>query len=418
MTAATLFPVPSFSEETIPERRVRLIDEMERRACQFFYEQAHPATGLVLDRARANGGRDGRKMASIAATGFGLSGLCIADLRGYLPSTAIRQRVETTLEYLAHRAPLEKGFFFHFLDAETGERSCACEASSVDTTWLLCGVLHARQHFGTGPIRELANEIVQRVDWDWMWHSGPALCHGWTPERGFLPYRWDCYSELLAMYLLAIGSATHPIPSSAWTAWERPRRETQPGTLYIESPAPLFVHQYSHAWFDFRGLRDGGIDYFQNSRLATVLHREFCIDLHERFPWFGEDMWGITASDSRYGYIDWGGPKSRSNSKIDGTLVPCASGGSLVFLPDECSLVLETMLERYGNNIWSRYGFVDAFHPQANWWSPDVIGINVGISLLMAENYRSQAVWKAMMPALEVKRGIEAAQFKKTEPSA
>jgi hypothetical protein len=388
-----------------------LLDELERRACLFFYEQADPQTGLVRDRARSTGGRDPRTVASIAATGFGLSALCIANLRGYLSAADAHERTERTLEYFARRAPVHNGFFFHFLDAKTGQRAYGSETSSVDTTWLLCGVIHARQHFDTPRIRELANDIISRVDWDWMWDAGPALCHGWTPEHGFLPYRWDCYSELMAMYLIAMGSASHALPASAWTAWVRPKKEAERGTLFIESPAPLFVHQYSQAWFDFRGLRDGTIDYFQNSRLATLLHREFCIGLRDRFPWFGEDMWGITASDSRYGYIDWGGPSSSANTKIDGTLVPCASGGSLVFLPDECSLVLETMLARYGKKVWTRYGFADAFHPEANWWSPDVIGIDLGIMLLMAENYRTQSVWAAMMSAPEVKRGFDAARF-------
>ncbi|HVX66429.1 MAG TPA: glucoamylase family protein [Bryobacteraceae bacterium] len=211
-----------------------------------------------------------------------------------------------------------------------------------------------------------------------------------------------------------MGSASHPIPPAAWSGWQRPKRESEPGRFFVESPAPLFVHQYSHAWFDFRGLRDGDIDYFENSRTATILHREFCIGLRDRFPWFSENMWGITASESRYGYIDWGGPNSAANAKIDGTLVPCAAGGSLVFLPEQCSLVLETMLERYGKRVWRRYGFVDAFHPEADWWAPDVLGIDLGIMLLMAENYQRQSVWRAMMAAPEVRRGFDAARFIRT----
>lgn len=217
------------------------------------------------------------------------------------------------------------------------------------------------------------------------------------------------------MYLLAMASDSYPIPSSAWNAWTRPRQKNlQAGHVFIESSAPLFAHQYSHAWFDFRGLRDGSIDYFENSRLATVLHREFCVGLRGRFPWFSEMMWGITSSESRYGYIDWGGLDAVANSRIDGTLVPCAAGGSIVFLPQNCTQVLETMLERYGNKCWTRYGFVDAFHP-LNWRAPDVIGIDLGIMLLMAENHRTESVWKAMMAAPEVQRGLAAAQFTRNE---
>ena len=181
--------------------------------------------------------------------------------------------------------------------------------------------------------------------------------------------------------------------------------------MYIDSVAPLFVHQYSHAWLDFRHRHDGYADYFENSRLATMRHRRFCLEMQERFPWIDDSMWGITASDSRYGYIDWGGPGTASNEKIDGTLVPCATGGSLAFMPTECLRVLETMLTRYGNKVWSRYGFIDAFNPDADWWCPDVLGIDLGIMLLMAENLRSESVWSSMMTAPEVQRGFTAAGF-------
>ncbi len=398
-----LFPLSRFAE-----RRIDLLDEVERRACRYFWEQAHPQTGLVLDRARAEG-RNELTVSSIAATGFGLSALAIADLRGYSPSSDLRARAMRTLEFLLSGAEGRSGFYFHFLDAATGKRCYRSEVSSIDTAWLLCGVIHARQHFDTPAIRRAANEILARVNWNWMWDGGPTLRHGWTPEGGFLPHRWDRYSELLAMYLLAMASETHPIRASAWQAWTRPIRKAS-GREFVESAAPLFVHQYSHAWFDFRGLRDGGIDYFENSRFATLLHREFCISLRGRFPWFSESLWGITSSESRYGYMDWGGANPAANARIDGTLVPCAAGGSIVFLPENCSQVLQTMLTRYGNRCWTRYGFVDAFHP-LDWQSSDVLGINLGIVLLMAENHRSEAVWKAMMPAPEVQRGIAAARF-------
>jgi hypothetical protein len=407
-----LYPIGRFAErQGLFGQPIDVLDEVERRACLYFWEQAHPETGLVLDRAPTDR-RSSLGIASIAATGFGLSALAIGASRGYLRTSDARARAQRTLEFLARgRAAGREGFFFHFLNLATGERCYECELSSIDTAWLLCGVIHVRQHFDTPAIRTLANDVLQRVNWKWMWDGGPTLSHGWTPENGFLPCRWDRYSELLAMYLLALGSDSHPIPPSAWNAWTRPKhRPAKPGQVFIESAAPLFAHQYSHAWFDFRGLRDGDIDYFENSRLATLYHRAFCIGLSDRFPWFGENMWGITSSDSRYGYIDWGGPDSAANARIDGTLVPCAAGGSIVFLPDNCTRVLETMLARYGSKVWTRYGFVDAFHP-LNWRSPDVLGIDLGIMLLMAENRRSQSVWNAMMSAPEAQRGLAAARF-------
>lgn len=397
------------------QKRSTLLDEIERRACLYFYEQAHPVTGLVMDRVRIDG-LDNRRVASIAATGFGLSALCIAHERGFLKKSVAENRVERTLDFFARRVFRHKGFFFHFLDCVSGERVFKCELSSVDTAWLLCGVIHAREHFGSGSIRRMANEILGRVDWNWMLAGGSTLCHGWTPERGFLPYRWDEYSELLAMYLLAMSSTTHPIPASSWDAWHRPLEVGQEDGAFIQSRAPLFVHQYSHAWLDFRGRQDGWADYFENSRKATMRHRDFCLGLRDKFPWFSEDMWGITASDSRRGYVDWGGPATAANRHIDGTLVPCAAGGSVVFLPEECGTVLESMVDRYGWHVWTRYGFVDAFHPRDGWYGPDVLGIDLGIMLLMAENLRTGSVWKTMMASNEAVRGFQAAGF--YEPSA
>jgi hypothetical protein len=405
----SIFPSLGKSNE-VPSDRAALLDEIERRACTYFLENAHPVTGLVLDRARTAGNED-RRVASIAATGFGLSALCIAHRKGMISEADAKKRVESTLDFFANKAFHQRGFYFHFIDWQTGRRAFHSEVSSIDTAWLLCGILQARQHFGGGRIQRLTREILDRVDWRWMCAGGETLCHGWTPEKEFLPYRWDQYSELLAMYLLALGSNTHSIPVSSWDAWERPRNILNDGGFLIQSPAPLFVHQYSHAWMDFRNVQDGYADYFHNSKLATLAHRSFCLGMRDRFPWFGDDMWGITASDSKYGYLDWGGPLTKANSRIDGTLVPCAAGGSLVFLPDECSRVLETMLSRYGKQVWTRYGFVDAFQPEMKWQSADVIGIDLGIMLLMAENMQTGSVWQEMMSAPEITRGFKAAGF-------
>lgn len=353
-------------------------------------------------------GPEARKVASIAATGFGLSALCIADERRYLDRGVAQARVLTTLNYLASKATHEQGFFYHFLNASTGERAWQSEVSSVDTAWLVCGVLHASAHFDHPEIKRLAAEIAGRVDWKWMMNDGSTLAHGWRPESGFLPYRWDSYAELMAMYLIAMGSSTHPIPPAAWNAWQRPKR-TFDNLTYIDAGAPLFAHQYSHAWFDFRERRDEHADYFENSRVATLAHRMYCRSLTGEYEWFTQELWGVTASDSRKGYKVWGGPSV--SEKSDGTLVPCAAGGSVAFLPSECTGVLETMLARYGSKVWGPYGFVDAFHPKAEWYDPDVIGIDQGIMLLMAENLRSQSVWNAMMSTPEAERGLRAAGF-------
>jgi hypothetical protein len=212
----------------------------------------------------------------------------------------------------------------------------------------------------------------------------------------------------MMMYLLGMGSFTHPLPSEAWTAWERLTFEYD-GIRYIGSFAPLFVHQYSQAWFDFRGKRDQYADYFENSAKATEVHRQFCIDLAAQFPDYSDNLWGITASDSAKGYVAWGGPPA--TGPIDGTVVPCAAGGSLVFLPQDTLRVLHTIKDRFGQRAWTRYGFVDAFNPLTHWYDTDVVGIDTGITLVMAENLRTGFVWDTFMKNPEAQRGMQRAGF-------
>jgi hypothetical protein len=380
-----------------------LLDEIEKRACLYFYEMADPETGLILDRAVVNL-RYAPGPCSIAATGFGLSALAIADQRRYLPRDLLQTRVRRLLQFLTNGAAQEHGFFYHFLNSASGQRIWKSEVSSVDTAWLLCGVLHSKAYWDDEKIHALAAGLLNRADWQWMLNGSLTLSHGWAPEQGFLPYRWDAYSELLAMYLLAMSSETHPIPAACWDGWKRPMTEFE-GIFFIDSEAPLFVHQYSHAWFDFRNRVDRYANYYVNSQRATQAHRLYCMELSPQYPWFGPNMWGITASDSRQGYEIWVSP----HNPPDGTLVPCAAGGSLGFLPQLAGTVLQNMYDWYGKRIWTKYGFRDAFHPLAGWYSPDVIGINLGITLLMAENYRSSSVWDAVMATPEAKRAIEAA---------
>jgi len=385
------------------------LDELERASFQFFWECADPQTGLVKDRSLATG-NDARDVASIAATGFGLTALCVADQRSWRKPGEARERVRATLRFLRDRLPHEHGFFFHFVNWRTGARVWQCELSSIDTAILLCGVLTCRQHFREDrEIHQLAGEIYDRVDWAWMTQGGPLLIHGWKPESGFLKSCWETYCEHMMLYLLAIGANKNPIPATSWRASKRPQFEYIGLRFIHDVHAPLFVHQYSHAWFDFRGQRDAYADYFENSVLATKAHRQFCLSLRGEFPHFGEDLWGITASDSAKGYVVWGGPPKLG--PLDGTLVPSAAGGSLPFLPKECVRCLRTMRERFGERAWKRYGFVDAFNPATGWFGPDVIGINVGITLLMAENARTGFVWRTFMRSEEMQRAMRQAGF-------
>jgi hypothetical protein len=395
-------------------RRARLnaddhafLDELQRASFRFFQECAHVRTGMVKDRDRATGPTSIR-ISSIAATGFGLSAWCIAEERQWVKAAEARDYVLATLRYIARELPHERGFHFHFIDWETGGRVWNSEASSIDTALLLCGVLTCRAHFKDPEIRALASAIYDRVDFDWLRNGGETLTHGWKPESGFLNSRWSSYCEHMMLYLLALGSNTHALRPDAWHAWKRPRVRYA-GLDFISDPlAPLFIHQYSHAWFDFQGRRDAHADYFENSLTATRAHREFCAALGAEFPHYSRALWGITASDSAKGYVVWGGPPRFG--PIDGTLVPCAAGGSLPFLPREGVACLRRMRADYPQ-AWQRYGFVDAYNPDTGWFAPDVIGIDLGITLLMAENARTGFVSRTFMRNPEASRAMRLTGF-------
>jgi hypothetical protein len=383
-----------------------LLEEVEHASFLYFWEQAHPETGLVRDRCNART-PDNKDLGNIAATGFGLTALCIGEKRSYISYAQARDRVLNTLRFLWKKLPNHRGFFYHWTNINNGSRVWESEVSSVDTAILLCGVLTCRQHFVHTPeIGELAELIFNRVDWQWLSEDTPILPGGWTPETGFLQYRWDNYSELMMIYLLGIGASRHALAPAAWHAWKRTMFEYD-GIRYVGSFAPLFVHQYPQAWFDFRNKRDQYADYFQNSIVATDVHRRFCLSLSKEFPDYSDDLWGITASDSVNGYRVWGGPPK--TGPIDGTVVPCATGGSLVFLTTACMRVLRTIRYNYGAGTWSQYGFVDAFNPLINWYDSDVIGIDSGITMLMAENARTGFVWTTFMKNPEAQRGMELA---------
>jgi len=390
LSAAAEINRPSGQSAPVPQNRLspdddRFLNDLEYANFLFFWEQSSPLTGLTRDRASTNS-RTQNVLASIAATGFGLTAVCIGQKRGYIDYAHARDRVALTLRSLLNWQPNHRGFFFHWVNIDTGERVLDSEVSSVST----------------------ATQIFERVEWNWLSEDTPLLSHGWTPEVGFLPYRWDYYSELMMMYLLGIGSNSFQLSPKTWDVWKRTTFEYA-GMRYIGSFAPLFINQYSQAWFDFRGKRDGYADYFQNSVIATEVHRRFCLDLSKEFPDYSDDLWGITASDSDHGYQVWGGPPR--TGPIDGTIAPSAAAGSLPFLTDPALRVLKTIRQRYGN-AWSRYGFVNAFNPLKNWYDKDVIGIDTGITMLMAENVRSSFVWDTFMKNPEAQRGMERAGFK------
>jgi hypothetical protein len=387
------------------------LEDLSSRAFLFFWEQTDPDTGLVLDRVRANGENIGGRsleVASTAVTGFALTAMCIASERRWMDPNRLRERVRGTLRHFAYHQEHVRGWYYHFVRANNGERVWASELSTIDTALLLAGVLTAQQYFRSDEeIFTLASRIYDRVDFNWMLDERTGLLHmGWRPETGMLRSEWVSYDEQMILYLLAIASPTHPIPSGSWYRFDRPAVETH-GYKFV-GRGPIFVHQYSQAWLSLANLRDGppfGIDYFQNSVAATYAHRAHCLGLRGMYPNYSENLWGITASDSDIGYIIWGDPLSSTD--VDGTVVPCAAGGSLMFAPEICLPALRYMHEQFAPLVYGRYGFADAFNPQTLWVNADVIGINLGITLLSAENLRAGSVWRWFHRSPDVRRAME-----------
>src|SRR5882762_7302954 len=349
-------PTPTYTR-LLSDEDLDFLEEMEHAACLYFSEQVDPSTGQVLDRATnktSTGELDPHFVSSIAATGFGLTALCISDRRGYYPTDRLKNQVITTLEFHLNEMPNEHGFFSHFNDVKTGKPLLNSEVSSIDTAILLCGVLTARAYFNDPKITDLATQLYNRVDWPWMLNGGKTFSMGWRPETGFIFTRWDHYSELMMLCLLASGSPTQPVSPDSWSAFTRPPMTFGPYS-YISGKDPLFVHQFSHAWFDFARQRDAYADYFVN---------------------------------------------------------PCAAAGSLPFLARDCVRVLRAMRDTFGRDAWGRYGFCDAFHPDLHWYDPEVLGIDLGISLLMAENLRTAFVWDTFMQNPEPVAAMKACGFK------
>jgi hypothetical protein len=402
---ASLYP-----QTTLTRDDQAFLEDLSRRSFRYFLEQADPKTGLVLDRAHTDGSNNGERIASTAATGFGLTALCIAAERGWIQPSTARERVVNTLTFLLKRVPHQHGWMPHFIDQVTGERRWQSEYSSIDTALLLAGVLSARGYFQhDAEIVALANQLYQRVDFKWMLngHAG-LLSHGWTPEQGFIPTRWDTYSEHLILQMLGLGSPTHALPPSAWQSWQRTGL-SYGGYTYLNA-GPLFTHQFSHSWLDLRHLHDSVppyTDFFANSVKATRAHKAFNLSLAPEFPGYSDTIWGITASDSAKGYVAWGGPPR--SPEIDGTVVPCAAGGSLMFSPEITIPALRAMAAKYGTKIYGRYSFSDAFNPNTGWVNPDVIGIDLGVTLLSAENLRTGHVWKWFMRSPEMAKAYQAA---------
>ena len=429
------------------------LDDLQQRTFNFFWETAPAENGLTPDRYPSE------SPCSIAAVGFGLTAYCVGVERGWVERDAAAERTLTTLRFFRDAPQVDgsadgagfRGFFYHFLDMRTGKRWRDCELSSIDTALLMMGVLAAGEYFD-GPsatekeIRETADTLYRNVRWDWMQPRPPLIGMGWRPEEGgFIRADYRGYDEALFLYVLAIGSPTHPVDPAAWEAFTATYEWDD---FHGQGPhvnfAPLFGHQYAACWIDLRGvadayLREKGIDYFENSRRATLAQRAYAIANPGGWRDYGADVWGLTACDGPANIErNYNGRSRRFTTYMargaaadavidDGTIAPTAAGGSIPFAPEETIHALKTMRQRYGDRLYGEYGFHDSFNPsfrytdvrpqrgtvdpEAGWFDSDYLGIDQGPILLMAENHRTAFVWDLMKRNRYVRQGLERAGF-------
>ena len=417
------------------EPSVDLVD-LQRRTFGYFVHEANPANGLVRDNTRYGA------PSSIAAVGLGLACWPIAVERGIVTRGEAVQRVLATLRFFdesekgpAPDAAGHRGFFYHFLDLGTGRRAHGCELSTMDTAILLAGALTAAAYFdGAAPdesaIRSLADSLYRSAEWDWFLEDDLAVRHGWTPETGFLPYAWRGYNEAILLYALGLGSPTHPLPDGSWDAWTKSYEWKRAYGIEHLYGGPLFMHQLSHLWIDFRGIADAymrerGIDYFENSRRATLVQQRYSEENPRRFRGYSKHTWGITASDGPgpavrrvdgrvrrfYAYC----ARGVTDGPDDGTLSPWAVVASLPFAPE---VVLPSLaaIERAHPEVRSRYGFLCSFNPtfgstRGGWIAKGYYGLDQGPVVIMIENFATEMIWKLMRRCEPLVRGLRRAGF-------
>ncbi len=427
--------------------------DLEKRTFDFFWQTANRKNGLVPDRWPS------KSFCSIASVGYALTAYPVGVERGWVTRADAAELTRTTLRFFwtAPQGPEpsgtagHKGFFYHFIDMETGHRFRTNELSSVDTTLLFMGILFAGEYFNAdnaveAEIRKLAHDIYARADWNFFRSDGRApVSMGWHPESGLIPASWQGYNEGMCVYILALASPTHPVPANSWDVWTAKYAQCWRGTGETRhlAFAPMFGHHYSHVWVDFRGIhdkpmREAGIDYFENSRRATYAQRAYAIANPMGWTGYSKDIWGLTACDGPGGYdlpfkgrtanfraYSARGPLGQPDEYDDGTIAPTAALGSLPFAP-EIVIPAANALRKWPG-LYSQYGFLDSFNPSFTWtdkrlangringkhgWlDTDYIGIDQGPILLQAANYRSDFVWRVMRGSKVIRRGLEAAGF-------
>jgi hypothetical protein len=415
-----------------------MLDSLQHAAFDYFLARTNRSNGLVADTSRPN------SPSSIAAVGFALSAFPVGVERGWIARADAVERVLAALRFFSKSdqsgttsATGFRGFYFHFLDIETGARVWQSELSSIDTAWLIAGMLTAGRYFDAQSaaeteLRHLADALYHRVDWRWAQREGGAVSLGWKPECGFLNYGWDGYNEALLLYVLGLGSPTHPLTDASFEAWTLTYQwENIYGHDYLYA-GPLFVHQFSHAWIDFRGIRDQfmrekGIDYFENSRRATLVQRDYAIRNPRGFTGYGQDRWGLSAGDGPsvqpqavegrrqafYGYAARGVPWGPD----DGTVAGASTLASIVFAPEIALPAVRAMVAarpgRHGE--WARAsGFNEtALGPVAGGWTSEgEFALDQGLTVLMVENFRTGLLWRLLRDSPSIQSGLRRAGFK------
>ncbi len=411
------------------------LDYVERQTFQYFWNEANPQNGLIRDRSRQG------SPCSIAAVGFGLSAINVAIERGWIKRTDGAQRVLRTMQTLwslpEGAAPTGcagyHGWYYHFLDMDTGLRAPGSELSSMDTALLMMGVIDCGQFFTNptnqveGQIRQLSAALFDRIDWRFMLQPHePVVNMEWSPERGHGPARWVGYNEGLGLYLLGLGCASNTLPADLWDGWTSGYQWRDCYGQGLVAQPPLFTHQYSHVWIDFRGIADAYMrrrrsSYFENSRLATLAQRHYGIQNPLKYPNYGTNEWGFTACDGPERTIDgvwYAGYRARGAPAgfDDGTIAPTAAAGSLPFAPEVCLGALRHLYDTYGARLWTTEGFRDAYNVRAHWFAEDLLGIDQGPIVLMVENHRTGSTWSRMLASPVIQRGLERAGFTAPPP--
>lgn len=395
-----------------------ILELESRKSFNFFWKEANTdknskGYGLIRDRAPGN-----PEISSIASVGFGLTAIAIGAERKWVPYDEAYERVSRTLDTLLNNVSQENGFFYHFVNIDTGRRAWNSEISIIDTSILLCGAITAGEYFG-GEIKDKAEQLYKRVNWQWFVDPNKNQFYmAYTPEKGFAGH-WDFYAEQLMMYFLSVASPTYPTNPQMFYDFQRHFAAYDGGKRFIHSWfGSIFTYQFSFAWFDLRNMVDKkGVDWWENSIIAIESNRKFCIDNKNKFKTFGENSWGVTACDGPKGYNGkYGAPPSgydNTQHYVDGTVPPSGAAGSIVFLPKESIAALEYYYKNFPQ-LWGEYGFKDAYNLDVSppWFDKDVIGIDKGISLLMIENYRTGFVWKYFMKNQYVQKGIKEVGFR------